>query len=434
MNDAEAKPRKRKKTIGRHGEGAIYLDKSRNRYAFSIDLPPVAWDANGKPVRRRKVLRFRTRPEAVAALREHLDQKRKMGTLSTRSLTVEAWFRKWLSVYVVPQKRPRTADTYRTYVEQYIVPALGPTTRLNKITTDSVRAIEGRIMAKGLSSTTARNAYHYAAAALDAAMREGHLYANPARSIVSPRKARVDLDVLSLEEAIELLRHLATRADGAMWATYLLTGARRGEVAGLEPERVGDFLDLSWQLQRLAYTHGCGGSCGRKRAGNCPERHLEIPADYEARQVQGGLYLTRPKSNAGWRVVPLVDPLRTILRRFEVPENEWGLMFPGVHKNYGYAIPPDPDRITHEWPKLREEVFGPGRNVRLHDVRHTTVDLLYLAGVPEDLVSEIVGHSNRAMTRAYKTKGNQPRLTAAMAQLSELFTRPETTRTPEIAS
>jgi integrase len=420
--------------MGRHGDGAIYLDRSRNRYAFSIDLPPIAWRENGQPIRRRKVLRFKTRPEARDALREHLDQKRKAGTLATRSLTVLSWFDKWLKVYVVPHKRPRTADTYRTYVDQYIVPALGPTTRLEKVTVDSIRAIEGRILAQGLSPTTARNAYHYAAASLDAAMREGHIYANPARSIAAPRKARANLDVLSLEEAIELLRHLATREDGAMWATYLLTGARRGEVVGLEPDRVGDVLDLSWQLQRLAYSHGCGGGCGRKRAGNCPDRHLEAPADYEVRQVQGGLYLTRPKSHAGWRIIPLVDPLRTILSRFPVPENEWGLMFPGVHQKYGYAIPPDPDRITHEWPKLRDEVFGPGRHVRLHDVRHTTVDLLYLAGVPEDLVSEIVGHSNRAMTRSYKSKGNQPRLIAAMAQLSELFMQPETERTREIES
>ncbi len=431
MTNATAR---KKKTLGRHGEGAVYYDKSRDRWAFSIDLPPIAWKPNGEPIRRRKALRFKTRPEAVAALREHRNQKDKTGTLSTRSLTVESWFRKWIKVYVVPHKRPRTADTYRSYVEQYIIPALGPTTRLDKITVDSVRAIEGRIRSRGLSATTSRNAYHYAAAALDAAMREGHIYANPARAIESPRKGRADLDVLTLYESIELLRHIATRPDGAMWAIYLLTGARRGEVVGLEPDRVTEFLDLSWQLQRLAYSHGCGGTCGRKRAGNCPDRHLEAPADYEIRQVQGGLYLTRPKSNAGWRIIPLVEPLRTILQRFEVPENEWGLMFPGVHKNYGYPIPPDPDRITHEWPKLRDEVFGPGRRVRLHDVRHGTVDLLYLAGVPEDLVSEIVGHSNRAMTRAYKSKGNQARLIAAMAQLSELFTQPEPAHTLEIES
>lgn len=427
-------PRTKKKTLGRHGEGAVYQDKSRDRWAFSIDLPPIAWKANGEPIRRRKVLRFKTRPEAVAALREHRAQKDKTGTLSTRSITVEAWFRKWLKVYVVPHKRPRTFDTYRTYVEAYIIPALGPTTRLDKITVDSIRAIEGRILSQGLSATTARNAYHYAASALDAAMREGHIYANPARAIESPRKGRTELDVLTLEEAIALLRHIATRPDGAMWAIYLLTGARRGEVVGLEPGRVSDVLDLSWQLQRLAYTHGCGGICGRKRAGNCPDRHLEAPPDYEIRQVQGGLYLTRPKSSAGWRVIPLVEPLRTILARFEVPDNEWGLMFPGVHKKWHYQIPPDPDRITHEWPILREEVFGPGRHVRLHDIRHTTADLLYLAGVPEDLIIEILGHSTRAMSRSYKSRGNQPRLVAAMAQLSELFTQPDPERTLEIAS
>lgn len=420
-----AKPRTRKKTRARRGTGALYKD-SAGLWVLAIDLPPIAWTPDGKPKRRRKVQRFKTRPEADVALREYLDQKRKAGTLATVGISVEAWFDKWLKVYITPHKRPRTADTYRSYVNQYIVPALGPSTRLNKITADSVRAIEGRILSRGLSATTARNAFHYAAAALDTAMHEGHIYANPARVVPSPKKAVADLDVMDLDDAILLLKHLATHPDGAMWATYLLTGARRGEIIGLEPDRVGDTLDLSWQLQRLVYSHGCGGTCGRKRGGNCPQRHFERPADYDYRPVEGGLYLTRPKSNAGWRIIPLVEPLRSILTGHmeRMKPNPWGLMFSGVHERFKTPITPDPDRITTDWQTLCTEVFGEDRYVRLHDVRHTTVDLLYLAGVPEDLIQEIVGHSNRTMTRAYKSKGNQPRLVAAMAQLSELFTQP----------
>jgi integrase len=433
VTDSPARKPPKKKARGRLGDGALYKNKD-GLWVVALDLPPIAWDANGNPKRRRKVQRFKVRADADAALREYREQKRKAGTLVTHGVTVEAWFRKWLKVYITPHKRPRTADTYRTYVDSYIIPALGPSTRLNKITADSIRAIEGRILSQGLSSTTARNAYHYAAAGLDAAMREGHIYVNPARAITSPRRSRTDLDVFTLDEAIQLLAHLATHKDGAMWATYLLTGARRGEIVGLEPGRVTDVLDLSWQLQRLVYTHGCGGTCGKKRAGNCPERFLEAPPDYEYRQVQDGLYLTRPKSQAGNRAVPLVEPLKSILRSHidRMESNPWGLLFPGIHQRYGYQIPPDPDRITAEWPILRAEVFGPDRYVRLHDVRHTTVDLLYMAGVPEDLITEIVGHSNRSMTRAYKSQGSNPRRIAAMQQLSALFTQPRSEATPSV--
>lgn len=411
------------KARGRRGDGSRYKEAS-GLWAVAIELPPIKWKADGSPVRNRKVSRYKTRTEADAALRELRDQKRKTGTLPGSSPTVEAWFTRWLDLHVTPNLRPRTADTYRTYVKSHIIPALGPRTRLDKLTPDSIRRISAFVEARGLAPTTARNAYHYAAKALDVAMREGVIQSNPARLVEPPKKGTTDLDVFTLTDAIRLLNYLMDHPDEALWATYLLTGARRGEIAGLEIDRVGEVLDLSWQLQRLVYRHGCGGICGKSRAGNCPDRILDAPADYEHRQVEGGLFLTRPKSAAGKRLVPLVDPLRTILLRYMAGArpNPWGLVFSGVHQRYGHVIPPDPDRITHAWPKLREEVFGPGRRVRLHDVRHTTVDLLYLAGLPEDIIQEVVGHSTRTMTRQYKSRSDIVRLEGAMRQFGDLFT------------
>lgn len=412
-----------KKRRGRRGDGALY--KGGDGYWTAvIELPPVAG------VRRRKKKRSKDRAVAAAALREWRDQLRKSGDLRTTSPTVEAWFRRWLKVYVEPNLRPRTLDTYRSYTETYIIPALGPRTRLDRINIESVRAISAFIESRGLSSTTARNAHHYAAKALDAAMREGHIYTNPARLLEPPRKAVKHLDVLTLPEALHLLEALVTRPDRALWATYLLTGARRGEILGLQRERVNEEIDLSWQLQRLIYMHGCGGGCGFKRAASCPQAHLSVPADYEHQQLEGGLYLTRPKSRAGQRVVPLVEPLRSILVRHMVenPDAPHDLVFSERGR------PMDPDVVTNTWIALMRETFGEERSVRLHDLRHTAVDLLYMAGVPEDLISEIVGHSTRTMTRQYKSRSDNVRLRAAMEQLSGLLTQPETVRTPEIGS
>lgn len=422
-------------TRARSGDGAQYKEKS-GLWAVAIELPPVRWKDDGTPHRNRKVVRFKSKREADAALRELREQKRQMGTLPTNAPTVTVWFEKWLRVQVRPNKRPKTSATYEQYVRSYIVPALGGETKLNKLTPDSIRNIEAFIVQQGLAPSTAVNAYHYAAKALDFAVREGVMFVNPARKVDPPLRNVPDLDVFSLADALKLLQHLATHPDRALWATYLLTGARRGEIAGLELDRMGEDLDLSWQLQRLPFAHGCGGDCGRARPGSCPQRHIVKPNNYEVRDVSGGLFLTRPKSRSGWRIVPLVEPLRSILVRHAstAPENPWGLLFPSTHKLSGKPIPPDPDRITKEWPKLRDEVFGPGRRVRLHDVRHTTVDLLYLAGVPEDLISEIVGHSQRSMTRQYKSRSDITRLRGAMDKLSVLFTQPETERTREIAS
>lgn len=419
--------KKKKITRGRRGDGSRYKDESSGLWVVAIELPPVKWNADGHPIRNRKVQRFKTRTAADAALRELREQKRQMGTLPTSSPTVESWFAKWLTVQVAPNERPRTTKTYEQYVRSYIVPALGGSTKLSKLTPDSIRNIEKYVTGLGLSPSTATNAFHYASAGLEFALREGVLFMNPAKRIDPPRKARPKLDVFTQDDAIKLFKHLDGHPDEALFKTYLLTGARRGEVAGLEFDRIGDYLDLSWQLQRLEYTHGCGDTCGKKRAGNCPSREFYKPADFEYRQVKGGMYLTRPKSNAGWRIIPLVEPLRSTLLQYiaNVPENEWGLIFPTVHARYGGLVPPDPDRITREWPKLRDEVFGKGRTVRLHDIRHTTVDLLYLAGVPEDLIQEIIGHSTRSMTRQYKSRSDIVRLRGAMSSLSGMLKQPD---------
>jgi integrase len=63
-------------------------------------------------------------------------------------------------------------------------------------------------------------------------------------------------------------------------------------------------------------------------------------------------------------------------------------------------------------------------DVKLHGARHTTVDLLYEAGVPEAVIAEIVGHSTRAVTRGYKSKGNTKQLTDAMQRMSALLATP----------
>jgi integrase len=398
----------------------------------------VKWGRGGKPLRNRKVQRFKTRAEADAALRDLREQKRQMGTLPTSSPTVEAWFSKWLKVQVIPNKRPKTAKTYEQYIRSYIVPALGASTTIAKVTPDLVRRIEAFVLSQGLSPSTATNAYHYAAAGLEFAVREGVLFFNPARRVDPPRKAVPDLDVFALGDSVRLLEYLIVNKhpDRALWATYMLTGARRGEIAGLEFDRVGDVLDLSWQIQRLAYSHGCGDTCGYRRAGNCPSRLLEKPHDYELRTVKGGMYLTRPKSRAGKRIIPLVEPLKSLVleHKENASQNEWGLMFPTRHARFGWLVPPDPDRITKEWPKLRDQVFGKGRRVRLHDIRHAAVDLLYLANVPEHLIQEIIGHSTRSMTRAYKSQSDELMLRKAMESLSGLFTPPGTARKREIES
>lgn len=383
------------------GEGTIFKD-SRGLWTAKIELPPAD---NGD--RRRKVVRSRDKAVVIGKLRELQRDLAQHGDLATSSMTVEQWMTYWLETIAPARVRPLTLANYRSLTQLHIVPAIGPV-RLDKLTAAHVRGVHRRMLqpsnGKPKSSTYARNVHRVLAKALADAVRDGRTTRNAALNVDVPVQARTTLEALDVEEAVKVLARVvpAFTTDPydptpALFATYLLTGTRRGEVIGLERDRVSDVLDLSWQLQRL-------------------KKGEKFQPDFEYRQVEGGLYWTRPKTKAGWRIIPLVDPLRTMLLTHlqRAPQNRYGLVFTRPN-----GLPFDPSEVSRTWRSFSGGITD--KHVRLHDLRHTTVDLLYEAGVPEDIIQEIVGHSTRSMTRAYKSVGNVERLRGAMLQLSALL-------------
>lgn len=386
------------------GEGSVYK-RADGLWCSSIALPP---GPDGK--RRRKVVARKDKAAVIKLMQEHKKQLAIHGNLSTSTTTIEKWMNHWLDEIAPLKIRPKTLAGYRTVVNGYIIPILGKK-NLDKLTAQDVRKLHKTMQAtpkdpalrgaknlpadtEMLSSTYALLAHNALSAALKVALREGKITANPCDLVDRPRKRLTEQKALTVPQAIQLLQHLATREDGPLWATYILTGARRGEILGLEADRVGEHLDLSWQLQRITDIS-------------------KAPADWEYRELGGTLYLTRPKSRAGWRVIPLVEPLRSILR-LQLGTQTQGLIFTRDGR------PWDPDRATKEWRNVLLDAGLPG-DIVLHGSRHTTVDLLYEAGVPEAVISEIVGHSSRAVTRGYKSRGNSKQLADAMGRMSELL-------------
>jgi len=389
------------------GEGGVY-QRADGMWCVSLELPE---GLDGK--RRRKVICRKDKGAVIEQLRAAKKELEKLGNLETSGIRLDAWAEHWLDRIAPKDIKPRTLAGYKTVINGYVLPVLGRKT-LGKISAQDVRRLhdtmaatpkdpslrDGRDLPEDtvmLSSTYVLLAHNALSVMLGAAMNEGKISANPCDMVSRPRKRKLEQQALTLDQSIQLLAHLATRDDRALWATYLLTGSRRGEIIGLERDRVTDHLDLSWQLQRITDI-------------------TKAPDDFEYRQVKSTLYLTRPKSSSGWRIIPLVDPLKGILE-LHMQTAPDGLIFREDGR------PWDPDRVTKAWKKLMRDAGMP-EDVVLHGARHTTVDLLYAAGVPEDIIQAIVGHSTRAMTRSYRTRTDASRLRAGMESLSALL-RPQ---------
>ncbi|MBC7594548.1 MAG: tyrosine-type recombinase/integrase [Kineosporiaceae bacterium] len=430
------KPNKRAK-----GTGTVFRVPSDpalpvQYWKASLELP----ERDGK--RRRKQIRRKTKGLVEAELNKQRRLLVDQGDISTSGETFGKWAEYWFREFVVKNNRPKTAANYRSSLNNHIIPALGKK-RLDQITPAHIRQMHTAIVGKGLASTTALFAHNVLTASLTDAMREGRIQKNPATLTRAPRKSPAKLAILTGDHGVQVLRTVLTAPDdatpadrlGSRWAAALLTGARQGELIGLELDRVTDVLDLSWQLQRLTWLHGCDDPCGRKRGTDCPARKLDSPADWEHRHVEGGLWLSRPKSDAGWRIIPLVEPLRSIiLERVRVAATEpntHGFVWTADPKRDKHGrvqpldgSPIDPSRDNAEWHRVLERAGVP--SVRLHDARHTTATLLQKARVPMSVRMRILGHGSAAMVEHY-TDVDDGQIESGMTALSALlpFTDPQ---------
>lgn len=391
-----------------------YQRKSDGRWCYAIELPAPSGE------RRRKVITLSLKQSAgktekqIAEIlgREGRRLRNELavhGDLPTTGQTLEQWLNVWFESIALKKIAPKTAATYRYLLERYIIPTIGHE-RLDRLTVAHVRRVETAILDRGLSSTTAAQAHRILSVALKYARREGRIPENVASLTDAPRKAKPRLAVLTAGEGRQVLDTVRHDRLGSRWAAALFTGARQGELLGLELDRIsGGMLDLSWQLQRVPWEHGCKAPCGSKRGSDCPDRTITHPAGWEHRYLTGGLWLCRPKSLAGTRIVPIVPELaETLERRFLAlasEPNPFGLMWTSEPKPTAAGpqldgSPIDPSRDSKAWHAVLKRAGV--TDVRLHDARHTTASMLLRAGVPEAGIMKLLGHNSHAVTRGYQ--------------------------------
>lgn len=412
--------------IREKGTGSVFQRQQDGMWVARLELP-----SDGTKRRRKTIVR-KKKSDAIAALREARRELENAGDLPTASPTVEQWMTQWLDRIAAPRLKPNTLVAYRGSVTRYIIPSIGKV-RLDKLSPAHVRRMHDYAR-EGRSSTTALQAHRVLAKALTDAEREGRISRNVATLVDAPAKAHAVREALNADEARTLLLSVADDPQqAAMWSIALLAGLRQGERLGLTRDAIdldrvatapdgttvpAPMLTVSWQLQRLKWEHGCDGACGKKRAGSCPQRKVDIPAGQEAHQIHGGLWHLRPKSRAGWRQVPIAPMLADVLRLYfeDHAPGDRGLVFtrPDGH-------PIDPSDDTAAWDAALKAAGLP--DVVLHSARHTTATLLHALGADEQTRMQVLGHSSATVTAGYTHIANS--ITADyMGRLGDLL-RPQ---------
>lgn len=342
--------------------------------------------------RRRPTVVAATEAQAKRRLKEKMDQYARGDLGASRSPTVKAWADEWLTI-AARHVRPKSYGTDQGAIRKWIIPTIGHR-KLDQLTPADLRALVKAITDAGHSTSTARRYVATLKVMLKAAVQEGHKVNANVLAMRPPAEAAHDRKALSLDHAVAVLGEARTMPDGSRWVAALLQGMRQGECLGLTWEEVDlerGRLTVSWQLQSLPYVDRRD-----KRRG------FRVPDGYEARRLEGAWHLVRPKSKAGWRVIPLVPWFVNSLASWQElsPEQQHGLVWPLAD---GSLRKPVPDR--EQWAEIQTAAgveHPSGRPYVLHEARHATATLLMELGVPESVRIAIMGHSRISVTRGYE--------------------------------
>lgn len=354
------------------GEGAIYQRKSDKRWVTAVSLGAVG----GK--RRRKVVYGKTRKEVAEKLKA-LHAEQEAGTLrATDKTTLGAYLLDWLETAGLTRDAS-TIDGHRRVIEKHIIPAIG-SLRRDQVTPQDINALMKSLVDQGMAPT-AKLARQVLRVAYADAVTDGLVRTNPAALTKVPKYEPRMPRSLSLEEAQRLLGVLDGERFGIAVKLGLLLGLRRGEISGLR------WSDIDWAAQTITIQRTA------KR--------------------RGKTRITKsPKTKASARVLPLVAGLDDDLRTHQAAQAEEFALKNLDNKDdlivaSQAATQYDTANYLKAFRALLTKANLPAKDIRPHDLRHSTAILLISNGVDPRTAAQILGHTNAQITLNIYTRSQQ---------------------------
>lgn len=247
-----------------------------------------------------------------------------------------------------------TIRIYRINFERYLAPEFG-SFRVNDLRRRHIQQFCDRLAVQK-SPSTVRNVLMPLRSLLRYAVEMEFIAVNPIQDLRLPGKDERPTAIVTPDMAGLLLASLPRAEDRAIYATGLYAGLRLGEIRALR-----------WKSIDFA-----GGI-------------IRVEASWDAKEGE-----TEPKSRAGKRNVPLLEPLREIFGQLS-PGGPEALVFPNSAGK--------PFNAQTLYKRTDRELAGLGLpRVRLHACRHSFASYAIAAGLNMKLLSTFMGHASISIT------------------------------------
>ena len=346
-------------------ERNIAYDDEKNLYYVNMDY---GRNWQGKRVKTAKT--FKTKKEAITALKVFEADKAKRMLMTPAGETMESFGEYWLK-FEKADIRATTKYTYSVTLNNHIIPYFKEKP-LQKIGKEEIYKYFAHLReTKKLSPNTIRKHYDMLCGIFSSAVQTEKIFTSPMKTVRAPKPEPFENQIYNPGQIVELFK--AADGDRTELAVHLAVylGLRRGEICGLRWENV----DLTGRAVYIVDSRTMAGAAvidGPVKT-DSSERRLKIP-DGLLPALQSAL--SRRENDK-----------RVLGRRY----SDQGYVF--CYKN---GKPYRPNYLSVLFAQMLERNGLP--HIRFHDLRHTHGSIAIL-GAPLYDVSKSLGHSRQEMTQ-----------------------------------
>ncbi len=315
--------------------------------------------------------------KAAESYARDIETKRDLGTLNQPTPddpTFGKFLDDWMAAFKRGSVKERTFNAYEYTLKQYVRPYLGED-RLSELSARRIQGVYNELSEAGYSPRTIAFAHTLIRDALNQAVVDDLLRANPALSTRRPPLKKTPIQVFTPEEATRFIKAAEGDRLGLVFWFALATGMR--------PE---EYLALHWNDVDL-------------------EKHEAYVHRTIYRPKGGDWKIEEVKTESSLRPVGFEKRLARALAEHKRAQSAQRLRLGRKYQNNGlvFATPKGQPlnyrnlTLRHLVPIMESAKIGGSRN--LYRLRHTFVTLSLLWGIDPKAVSRAAGHSSVAFTQ-----------------------------------